>query len=70
MVPSTAADEAGAGDRNGERTGVRERVVIRRENPAGTSSGVGGREGGCEASGVAENPGGDRQGVGGGVKFL
>ena len=47
----------------------RERVASRRENPAGESSGVGIRERGPEASGVAENPGRDRQGVGGGVKL-
>ena len=46
----------------------RERVSSRRETPAGESSGVGYGEGGCKASGVAENPWGDRQGVGGGVE--
>ena len=37
--------------------------------PAGESLGVGGRKGGREASGVAENPRGDCQGVGGEVKL-
>ena len=46
-----------------------ERFSSQRENPAGEYSGVRDREGGLEASGVAENPGGDRQGLGGVVKL-
>ena len=67
-VTSAGADEAGEGVRHGARPGVRERVAGRWENLSGESSDVGDREGGHEASGVAENPEGDRQGVGGGVK--
>ena len=55
---------AGVGVRHGSGRGERSRVACRRENPDGDPSGVGNREGGHEASGVAENPGGDRQGVG------
>ena len=33
------------------------------------SSGMGGEEGGCEASEVVENPRGSRQGVGGGIEL-
>ena len=54
---SAATDEAGSGGRHGARSGERERVAGRRENPAGESSGVGFREGGPKAYGVAENPG-------------
>ena len=60
----------GAGGHHGARSGVRERIAGRRENPAGESSGVGGEEGGCESYRVAENPEGDCQGVQGGVKSL
>ena len=59
----------GAGDHHGAGKRERERVAVRRENPIGKSSGVRDREGGPEASGVAENPGVDRQGVAGGVEL-
>ena len=43
---SAAADEAEAGGLHGARFRARERVSGRRENPAGESSGVGGKGGG------------------------
>ena len=55
---SASADKAGSGGRHGERSGVRERVVGRRENPARESSGVGGDEGVRKAYGVASEPSG------------
>ena len=64
-VTSEDADAAGAVGHHGAKKRVRERVSGRRENPADNSLGVGIREGGPEASGVAETPGGDLQGVGG-----
>ena len=68
VVTSADADEAGAGGRHGSIPGVRERVSVQQENPAGDSSRLGGREGGYEASELAENLGGNHQGVGGRVK--
>ena len=59
-VTSEAADKAGAGGRHGAKQGERERVAGRHENPAGISSGVENREGGHEASEVAENSREDR----------
>ena len=40
------------------RSGVRERVAGWRENPAGESSGVRGKDGGYKAYGVADEPSG------------
>ena len=68
-VTSEDTDTAGAGGCRGAEKMGRERVSGRRENPAGEAYGVGIREGGTEASRVAENPGGYRQGVGRGVEF-
>ena len=43
---ATSTNKAGAGGRHGARSGERERVASRQENPAGESSGVGGKGGG------------------------
>ena len=50
VVTSVAGDEAGEGGHHEERPGERERVSVPQENPSGESSGVGVREGVCEAS--------------------
>ena len=50
VVTSVAGDEAGEGGHHEERPGERERVSVLQENPSGESSGVGVREGVCEAS--------------------
>ena len=55
-----AADETGEGGCHGARHGVRDRAAVRQENLAGKSSGVGGKEGGCKAYGVAGEPSGVR----------
>ena len=62
---SAAADEAGAGSRQGQRPGLRGGVTIQQENPNGESSGVGGGEGGCEASIVARESSGVKDEEGG-----
>ena len=56
MAKSAAADNTGVGGRYGARSGVRERATCWQGKQAGESSGVGGEEGGCEASGVAGEP--------------
>ena len=66
---SKHVDTTGAGGCHGAEKRETERVSGQQENRAGESSGVGNREGGPEASVVAENPGGDRQGVGGEVQL-
>ena len=63
MVTFADADEMGVRVRHGARPRERERAASRRENPAGESSGVGGREGGHKFSIEAVNPRGDRQGL-------
>ena len=49
-VTSATADDSGAGGNHGAGPRVRDRLAVWRENPVGKFSGVGGREGGREAS--------------------
>ena len=55
---SEDADAGGVDGRHRAEKRERERGTSQRGNPAGKSSGVGEREGGFEASGVAETQGG------------
>ena len=55
---SAAADKVGAGGRHGARPRVEDKVASRQENPAGKSSGVGGKGGSRETYRVASKPSG------------
>ena len=63
--PSAAADKAGTRRHHGARQGKGEKYGCRRENMGAEPSGVGGNNGGREASGVDPESHGGGEGAGG-----